>query len=192
MDKTELRKHFISLRDSFKSEYRERCDKIIADFLFETNEYAAAYDIFVYVSVKSEVDTSAIIQKAFADGKKVAVPFCSMGFMNFYYIDSIDELVCSQFGVPTVDANNAVLAKANSNTLCIVPALSFDNAGNRLGYGGGYYDRFLAANNVKAIGLCREKSLSVSLPAEEYDVRIDTVITEKSISRRRGNIGKQQ
>lgn len=190
MDKRELRKRFLSLRDNFDEEYRKRCDRAIADFLFETEEYSAADNIFIYVSVKNEIDTSVIIQKAFADGKRVAVPHCRNSIMNFYYINSVNELVCSQFGVPTVDVNKAVLAQADENTLCIVPALSFDNDGNRLGYGGGYYDRFLAANKVFAIGLCREKSLTVSLPTEEFDVKIDTVITEKSVTRRRGNIGK--
>ena len=190
MDKKELRKHFLSLRDSFDEEYRKSSDRAIARFLFETEEYSAAENIFVYVSVKNEVDTSLIIQKAFADGKKVAVPHCKNGIMSFYFINTLSELVCSQFGVPTVDANNAVSARADDHALCIVPALSFDNDGNRLGYGGGYYDRYLASNNVFAIGLCREKSLTVSLPYEEYDVRIDTVITEKSVTRRRGNIGK--
>lgn len=190
-DKTLLRKKYTALRDSLDSEYREACDNSIAQFLFLSEEYSFAKEIFVYVSARSEVDTFAVINRALADGKKVAVPHCRDGLMNFYYIGSTDELVCSQFGIPTVDVNKAVIAVPCDETLCVVPALSFDREGNRLGYGGGYYDRFLALNKVKTAGLCREVSVADSLPAEKYDVKIDCVITEKSVIRRRVNGGKQ-
>lgn len=190
-DKNELRKYFTSIRNGFSEDYKNRSDKIIADSLFKTEEYLNAKCIFIYVSVRNEVNTSLIISNAFADKKQVAVPHCQNGIMSFYFINSACDLVATQFGVPTVDINNAVIAQATENTLCIVPALTFDNEGNRLGYGGGYYDRYLATNNLTAIGLCRDKSISAdALPAEKFDVKINTIITEKSVYRRRGNIGK--
>lgn len=185
MDKLELRREFISLRDGFDEEYKSFSDKKITELLITSTEYTESKEIFIYVSVRSEVDTSAIISQAFGDGKKVAVPYCRNGLMNFYYISSVDELKHIQFGVPTVDIDTAVLAVPSSDTLCVVPALSFDKDGNRLGYGGGYYDRYLAANAVKSVGLCREKSLTDCLPAEEFDVKIDNIITERAFSRRR-------
>lgn len=189
-DKTILRKEYTVLRDSLDAEYRAVCDIAIAKTLLSSDEYSYAKEIFIYVSARSEVDTFSIINRALADGKRVAVPHCRDGLMNFYYIVSTDELVCSQFGIPTVDVNKAVIAVPCDETLCVVPALSFDGEGNRLGYGGGYYDRFLALNSVKTAGLCREVSIAVSLPAEEYDIKIDCVITEKSVIRRRVNSGK--
>lgn len=185
MNKIELRREFISLRDGFDEEYKRHSDKRIAELLISSNEYKTAREIFIYVSVKNEVDTSAIIARTFADGKKVAVPHCSNGQMNFYYINSTDDLKRVQFGVPTVDVDTAILAAPNKDVLCIVPALSFDKNGNRLGYGGGYYDRFLAVNNVNTVGLCRENSITDFLPAEKYDVKIHNIITEKAFSRRR-------
>ncbi len=190
-DKTILRKEYTALRDSLDAEYRADCDRAIAQTLLSSQEYLDAREIFIYVSARSEVDTFAIINRAFADGKRVAVPHCRDGSMNFYYIGSTDELVCSQFGIPTVDVNKAVIAVPCDENLCVVPALSFDGEGNRLGYGGGYYDRFLVLNSVKTAGLCREVSIADSLPAEEYDVKIDCIITEKSVIRRRVNSGKQ-
>ncbi len=190
MDKLQLRKELRLLRDAFSVDYKSLSDKQIAEFLFSTEEYSRADVILTYVSVGSEVDTSEIIGRAIADGKKVAVPHCCDGFMNFYLINSVDNLVCSQFGVPTVDVSESKLAEITYNTLCIVPGLSFDSEFNRIGYGGGYYDRFLTSHKVKTAGLCREESLLQALPVDENDVKIDLIITEESVSRRRFNNGK--
>lgn len=189
-DKSLLRKKFISLRESIETEYRCNCDKVIADKLFSTEDYLLTKEIFVYVSAKNEVDTVLIIERAFSDGKKVAVPHCNGGKMNFYYITSLSDLTCVQFGIPTVDVSKVKIAVPLSRPLCIVPALSFDINGNRLGYGGGYYDRFLADNDVNAIGLCREISIAESLPAEDFDVKIDCIITDKRIIKRRVKSGE--
>lgn len=190
MNKIQLRKELRLLRDGFSDDYKVQSDRIIAELLLSTDEYTLADTLFIYVSVGSEVDTSFIIGRAFADGKKVAVPHCCDREMKFYYINSTDDLICSQFGVPTVDVTRSQCAEINENTLCVVPALSFDSEFNRIGYGGGYYDRFLASHNVKTAGLCREKSMSLFLPVEKYDVKIDAIITEKSVRRRRFINGK--
>ena len=181
MNKLQLRKQLLLLRDGFDGVYKRSADAEISKLLFLSDDYVNADEVFVYVSVRSEVDTSAIIKKAFFDGKKVAVPFCENGFMRFYYINSADDLCKSQFGVPTVDISKSIVAEHCENTLCIVPALSFDYCRNRIGYGGGYYDRFLADAKLKTVGLCREKSMSVILPTDKYDVKVDKVITEKNV-----------
>lgn len=190
IDKSTLRKKYIALRGSLDAEYRADCDLKISLTFLSGDEYFRASELYIYVSAKSEVDTFKIISRAFADGKKVAVPHCANGMMSFYYINSTDDLVCSQFGIPTVDVKKAIKAEPCNDTLCVVPALSFDSEGNRLGYGGGYYDRFLSVNKVKTVGLCREISISDSLPTDKYDVKIDCVITDKSVFKRRVNVGK--
>ena len=179
-DKTLLRKKYTALRDSLDSEYREACDNSIAQFLFLSEEYSFAKEIFVYVSARSEVDTFAVINRALADGKKVAVPHCRDGLMNFYYIGSTDELVCSQFGIPTVDVNKAVIAVPCDETLCVVPALSFDREGNRLGYGGGYYDTYFENyKGYRKIGIAFSEQISeTAIPTEEYDIPLDDIVTE--------------
>ncbi len=179
--KTELRKYFKELRKGFDSEYRISADKDIATKLFSLPEFIDSKVILVYVSVDNEVETKLIIEKSIALGKAVAVPFCQNNKMDFHIINSFADLVCTQFGIPTVDPNTSEKIFDFRNTLCIVPALSFDKFGNRIGYGGGYYDKFLTDNNVNAVGICRDKQLSDTLPAEEYDVKIKTIVTENKI-----------
>ena len=181
ISKKDLRKHFIDLRNNLDSDYRISADENIASKLFETAEYSKSELIFVYVSVNNEIDTKTIIEKSFTLGKKVAVPFCQNSEMFFYPIKSFDDLTQTQFGIPTIDPAKSEFITDFSNALCIVPALSFDRCGNRLGYGGGYYDRFLAGKHIETFGLCREKQLTETLPAEDFDVKISKFITENKI-----------
>ena len=101
--------------------------------------------------------------------------------MDFYIINSFADFVGTQFGIPTINPNISEKVIDFTDTICIVPALSFDKFGNRIGYGGGYYDKFLTDNNVNAVGICRDKQLSDTLPAEEYDIKIKTIVTENKI-----------
>lgn len=180
--KPELRKYFSQLRNSIDIDERTVIDRSITQNLINSDLYLQSDLILVYVSVGSEVDTTDIILHSLSVGKKVAVPYCSNDKMDFYQIFSSHELSEMQFGIPTVDINSAKKAILTKNTLCIVPAYAFDKRGYRLGYGGGYYDRFLAANNVRSVGLCRNIFLVDSLPSEEHDIKTNIVLTEdKSI-----------
>ena len=179
--KKNLRKHFIDLRNGFDAEYRVSADFSIASRLFEMNEFIQSETILIYVSVENEVDTHRIIENSFSIGKKVAVPFCKNNEMHFYYINSFEDLVCKQFGIPTVDTEKSNEVTDFTKALCVVPALSFDKNGNRLGYGGGYYDRFLADKHIESVGLCRTKQMSTFLPAEDFDVKIKKIILENKI-----------
>lgn len=181
ISKKELRKHFIELRNGFDDDYRVFADRTIASKLFGLSEFVYSEIILIYVSVGNEVDTRLIIEKSLELGKTVAVPYCKNNGMFFCVINSFNDLVCTQFGIPTADPEKSVIISDFGNALCVVPALSFDLNGNRLGYGGGYYDRFLADKHINSVGLCRRKQLSYFLPAEEYDVKIKTVINEDFI-----------
>lgn len=181
ISKKDLRKYYIDLRNGFDSDYRNSADRVIAEKLINTSEYNDSSSILIYISVDNEVDTKYIIDYSLSTGKTVAIPFCKNNEMNFYRIRSFDDLTRKQFGIPTVDPENALLITDFDDALCIVPALSFDSNGNRLGYGGGYYDRFLSDKHIKSIGLCREKQMSIQLPSEKFDVKINTIITENKI-----------
>ena len=176
-----LRKHFIELRNGFDDSYRTQADNRIFKLLIELPEFKSAEQILIYVSVDNEVDTRKIIEYSLNNGKNVAVPYCRQKEMIFYHIESFDDLTCHQFNIPAVNPEKAETAVISSATLCVVPALSFDKAGNRLGYGGGYYDRFLSSNKVNSIGLCREKSICESLPTDEFDIKIKKIVTENVI-----------
>ena len=176
MNKQELRIQYKSIRNSVinKSDF----DRKISEY-FINSPFFHNSDIYLcYVSVGSEVDTSYIIDKLLSNGKKVAVPNCKDGIMDFFEIKSTDELIEGAYGIPTADVNNAVRITCFDNALCIVPALSFDKSGFRLGYGGGYYDRFLFDKSIISLGLSYEDCICESLPAEEHDIKINSVLTE--------------
>lgn len=180
--KAELRKYFSQLRNSIDTVERTAIDRSITQNLINSALYLQSDMILIYVSVGSEVDTTDIILHSLSVGKKVAVPYCFKDDMEFYEISAFDDLTENQFGIPTVDINSAKKAILTKETLCIVPAYAFDKRGYRLGYGGGYYDRFLAADIVRSVGLCRNRFFVDSLPSEEHDIKTDIILTEdKSI-----------
>ena len=154
----------------------------ITEFVLSSEEYRNADSVFVYWSVGSEVDTSVIIEKALVDGKRVALPKCTDkdGNMSFYYIDALSSLVDGMYGIkepPTdIPADDFTML-----SLCLVPALSFDTEGFRLGYGKGYYDRFLSLFSGVTMGLCYEECLCKSLPRDCYDKKVNYIITDDKI-----------
>lgn len=178
MTKSEIRKEFLRKRNALSDKYRISADSEIFSKLIHCEEYVESDLILVYVSVGSEIDTSEIIKYSFNSLKRVAVPFCRNGRMDFYEILSTDELTCLQFGIPTVDISDRTAVEMTDNTLCIVPALCLDINGNRLGYGGGYYDRFLREYDVNHICLVRNNFIIENLPAEDSDFQIRKYITD--------------
>lgn len=178
-NKNHLREQFKLIRNSISAETKKQADYFIYNH-FINSDLISDFDVFLcYVSVNSEADTIQIINYLLERKKKVAVPHCCGSEMDFYEIESIDDLTVGAYGIPTVKINNHKKAEVFSNALCIVPALSFDFKGNRLGYGGGFYDRFLSKNKVKTLGITYDKCLTNNLPFDEHDKTIDLILTDK-------------
>lgn len=178
MIKKQLRIQYKSVRNSISATDKSNSDQVIFRN-FVSSPFFKDSDLYLcYVSVGSEVETVKIIDSLLANSKRVGVPYCEGKEMHFYEINSIDELVSGAYGIPTADVKKAKRISDFSNTLCIVPALSFDKKGFRLGYGGGYYDRFLSLHSVDTLGLCYECCYAESLPAEPHDIKIRCVLTE--------------
>jgi len=176
MDKKELRKFFRLKRNGITE--RDKKNLKITERVLADSHIRNAGTILVYVSYGSETDTHFIIKKLLADGRKTAVPRClENGIMDFIYIESFDDLSAGNFGILEPSGNKK--AVITENTVCIVPALSFARDGTRLGYGGGYYDRFLETENIYTIGICFDEMISDELPSEIHDIKIKTIITEE-------------
>jgi 5-formyltetrahydrofolate cyclo-ligase len=180
-----LRAQIRQYRERMDPELKARQDDAIFSRVLSLREYAKARVIFTYVSKQIEVDTTALICSALESGKKVAVPLCipeTIG-MEFYEINSLDELVSGTYGVLEPDPSKSRLVKNQKNSICIVPGLSFDSQGYRLGYGKGYYDRFLSGYQGTTVGLCYAKCMKWELPHGYYDRPVDILVTEKYIRR---------
>jgi 5-formyltetrahydrofolate cyclo-ligase len=142
-------------------------------------EYKDADIILLYFPTKSEPDLSALARRAWNDGKQVAFPIskteeCKLDFRT---VSSLDELIEGAYGIrePREDAKRATLGKS---ALCIVPALAIDTEGYRLGYGKGYYDRFLSSFEGVAVVAIHSSLICKRLPRNDTDIPIDTIITE--------------
>lgn len=181
LNKKELREKYKSIRAEAKSAL---ADGRIKEALLSLPLYKTADILFIYCSIGSEADTAGIILEALACGKKVALPKCMNreGEMNFYIVDRIgSSLTKGAFSINEPDDEICEPACDSEKSLCIVPGLAFDKKGNRLGYGKGYYDRFLSRFKGSSVGLCFDKCLCEELPCDKYDRRVDTIITESTI-----------
>lgn len=179
--KAELRGRYKKLRLQLSPEVKEELDQKILNRVMNLWQYREAGLILTYVSTPIEVNTRRLIEKSLLAGKRVAVPRCVPGTreMEFYLIRSIEELSPGTFGVLEPSPEHSVLLEDFSKGLCIVPALSFDYQGYRLGYGKGYYDRFLARFGGSSVGLCYDNCMARNLPAGRYDRPVQLIVTQR-------------
>ena len=171
--KQKLRKKYLSIRKNIKD--RNNKDKLIYNKVINDNDINKYDLILIYVSYNYEVDTIRLINY-YLDKKKVAVPRIDNGIMNFYYIDSLDELRKGYFDILEPVSNNIV--NDYSNSVCITPGICFDKLGYRVGYGKGFYDRFFSKHNVYKVGLCYKECMANKIDTGEYDIAVDKVISD--------------
>lgn len=184
LEKQRLREEHLAAREALSEQERSVLDNRITQKLLATSEYAEATTVLTYVSVSSEVSTRMFIECALRDGKTVAVPRCLPGHcLEFVAIASLEQLVAAPFNLlePAKELP-AVTEDQKNNSICIVPALLVDTKGYRLGYGAGFYDRFLSTYPGKKICLAYQQNLSrETLPHTAFDVAVDVVITESEV-----------
>lgn len=183
--KMRLRAQYRAIRTGMTAEFKAHCDNRIAARVQRLWQYRNARQLLVYVSTPIEVDTRALITQALADGKRVAVPRCipDTRQMAFYYIHSLEELSPGSFGVDEPQPSSERLITDFSEGLCIVPAFCYDFDGYRLGYGKGYYDRFLPQFGGHLIGICYSSCVRRQLPHGRYDRPVELIVTENYIRR---------
>lgn len=180
--KTELRKKFMTMRNQLLNKSIK--DEAVCNNLLLSDIYFDSSQIFCYYPLGSEINTLCIINDALFNGKRVALPLCTdkNGKMDFYYINSLsDDLSVGSFGIHEPIANKCERVKDFSGALCIVPGLTFDRYGYRLGYGKGYYDRFLQSFTSVSVGLCYNEFISEYLPKNMYDKKVDYICTDECV-----------
>ena len=179
MTKKEIREKYIHKRLKLTEEERSVSNEIIFNKLIKLDLFKKCECVLTYVSTKTEVDTKSLIEYSLMKGKTVAVPRCEKDTnkMTFYRIVSLNDLEKGNFNILEPDRFCSEFVDFE-NALCIVPGLVFDKNGYRVGYGKGYFDRFLNENDIPSIGLCRKDFIVDDLPVEGFDKAVDFVLTD--------------
>ena len=181
-DKRNLRKKIIEQRLSLLQKEVEQKSDTIMSTLFSTDYYKKAKVVMFYVDMRNEVMTKKAIIKALSEGKRVVVPRVKKGYgLLAMEIKSLDELKPGTFGVLEPPEMEEVILEEID--LVVVPGVVFDKKGYRIGYGGGYYDRFLPKlrKDAKKIAVAFEMQMVDFIPAESHDIKMDAIITEKRL-----------
>lgn len=180
MDKKQIRKELFEKRKHIPKDRKAIYDKEISNKITQTDYFKNAKQVLVFASCGDEFDTRYIIEKCRMENKSVFYPLCidKQGEMKFLKVDSNEDLQNGMYDIPE-PKSTCDEYKPEQNDLIIVPCLSVDNNGYRIGYGKGYYDRFLKDFNGVSICPCYHELLTDSLPTDEYDVKINILITEK-------------
>ena len=183
--KNSLRNKYRTIRKTMSANVKSGLDADILSRILALNEYAGNEIILTYVSTAIEVDTLPFIRAALSNGKKVYTPRCIVETrdVEYYRVTSLDELEKGAFGLMEPNPEKAEKLTDFSKGLCIVPGLSFDASGYRLGYGMGYYDRFLSEFGGASAGICYGNCVQWKLPQGHFDRAIDILVTEKYIRR---------
>lgn len=180
MNKKECRKAVKKEIEELSEEYIAFSNNGIFENFISLSEFKKATTIFAYISEKREPDTVKIILKALDMGKTVALPISyDNGRMEPRIIYSLDDLVIGKYGIPA-PTDDAQILKDEDIELIIVPAMTFNRKGFRLGRGGGYYDRFLEKSKAFSVGLGREKLIR-EIPLQPHDMSVTCLITETGI-----------
>ena len=184
--KEALRENMKKMRDAIPEDQRKTEDAQLLDIITKTALYQEAQSILTYVSFGSEVSTRDLIDRAMKDGKKVYVPRVNGDTMEFYRFEEWKELEESRLGILEPDKNPAKrfpyelhisLDKAQ-DCVFIVPGLAFDSHCNRLGYGGGYYDRYLQGFEKRmTLGIAYSEQIVDRVPVTNRDQSLDLVVT---------------
>jgi len=184
-EKDAIRKEFSLLRDSIEKTEREARDAKICSLATSLVSFRHAEIILLYAPIKSEIDVMPIMKEALARGKKVAFPKCNTEerTMKFHYVTSEKDLEVCAYGIrepkeelPVYDPETTI-----GSAVCYLPGLAFDAYGYRLGYGKGYYDKFLNKYKGSSIGLTYTELITNSLPKGRFDRPCDIMLTEKGI-----------
>jgi 5-formyltetrahydrofolate cyclo-ligase len=181
--KRELRAKYRKIREDLPLAEKQRYDKQIFERFIACDFYKNAKTILCFVSTPLEVDTIRLINRALADKKTVAVPKCLNleGKMDFYIIHSLNDLEKSTFSLLEPDIKKSKKLKNFKNSICVLPGFAFDKDGYRIGFGKGYYDRFLNKYDGKKIAVCYNNCITNQLPRGRYDVAADYIVTPKYI-----------
>lgn len=161
--------------------YKKAADARIVERICTLPEYQGAETVFCFVGTAREIDTTALLKDILARGKKLLVPLCTApGIMELREITSLSQLEAGAYGILEPRPDTPRVDKSEVD-FSIIPCVSCDRQGHRLGQGGGYYDRFFEDCSVPTVLVCREALMHERIPLEEHDVVFGTIVTEQAV-----------
>jgi len=175
MDKKELRAMIRGKKRAMSEEEIESRSRALGELFRASEAYRKAGSIYGYLPYNQEVRTVPMLQQAIADGKRVAVPKVFGEEMRFIWLEDLSQVEKGYAGIPEPIADGPVAE--DETALVLMPGLAFDPQGHRIGYGGGFYDRFLELEpNHPTLALCYEFQMLPHLETEEHDIPVDWVL----------------
>ena len=175
MNKQELRRAIRERKRAMTEEEIVERSNALAEKFYNSPAYQAASTIYGYLPYNQEVRTIPMLQRALDDGKRVAVPKVYGDEMRFIYLEDLTQVAKGYAGIPEPIADAPVAEDCGA--LVLMPGLAFDPQGHRIGYGGGFYDKFLAKEpHHPTLALCYEFQMQAHLDTEEFDIPVDTVL----------------
>lgn len=180
-EKKALRATLRRIAEDLPQSYRQKADAAIAAHLLAMPAYQEAETVFCFVGTGWEIDTRPILADALSSGKRLCVPLCTgPGLMELRQITDLEQLTPGAYHLPEPPAD-APLVAVDEVDLAVLPCMGCNHLGQRLGRGGGFYDRFLAAYRSAAVLVCRERMTREEIPLEPHDLPIPWVLTERGL-----------
>ena len=175
MDKKELRRSIRERKRAMTEEEIVSRSEKLGELFIASEAYKNAKTIYGYLPYNQEVRTVPMLEQALKDGKRVAVPKCYGSEMKFIFMDDLSKVEKGYAGIPEPIADGPVAD--DTTALVLMPGMAFDPQGHRIGYGGGFYDKFLSAEpGHPTLALCYEFQMLPQLETEAHDIPVDYVI----------------
>ena len=175
MDKKELRAMIRQQKRAMTEEQIVSASRRLGELFRKHPMYQNAKTIYGYLPYNQEVRTVAMLEQAMKDGKRVAVPKCYGDEMRFIFMDDLSKVEKGYANIPEPIADEPIAD--DETALVLMPGMAFDPQGHRIGYGGGFYDKFLAKEpNHPTLALCYDFQMVEHLETEEFDIPVDTVL----------------
>lgn len=172
--KREIRKKYIEVRKQIIN--KEEKSKVIVNQIMNHPKYIDANVIACYCSLKDEVCLDELITDAWKNKKIVVVPKVNGNEMEFYEIKKMEDLRIQSFGIR--EPKHDFTFDKHKIDLFFVPGVAFDMSGNRMGFGKGYYDRYLVDLDAYKIGICFREQLDDHIPTDEFDIKMNEIIVD--------------
>ena len=175
MDKSDLRRQIREQKRAMTEQQIEAASTRLGELFAATEQYRNAKTIYGYLPYNQEVRTVPMLERAIRDGKRVAVPKVYGDEMKFIYLTDMSQVGKGYAGIPEPVADAPVAD--DPTALVLMPGLAFTKKGDRMGYGGGFYDKFLASERSHpTVALCYGFQILEQLPTEQYDIPVDLVL----------------